>query len=589
MGKIWSAVLFLGLSPNLNAASTNNFLAFGPSAAILGMGETGAAIGQDVGVMHYNPAMLYRIYDQFMITHWFPNADKAKFDFFAFSTGDDSAGVAFSGERYKDDSATETIWRIGYAKHLRLFDVGGAIKWIRYSSKIWNKSRFAADIGIAKKIKKKTESGREFNLSYGLSVANIFQSTVNYQGIASLPVVIRGVMAISAGTILKDDYDDNFSIGLGFTLRDGIASPALGLQYALPSGIKFRLGQTSKFSVGLGWEYKDIRIDYAYVPLTKHNVLDFGYVFGRAPDVEEGGRIPARKKRVSQPLSDLQRVRNRATRVYDRYVRNANDLIKHELYEDARALLLKALPLTRENKNARELLEVCEKVIQTKKIGNLLSKANQNLIKNPEIALSHYFSAYAISHDAGILSVINELLRKKPELSRKRDIIVNNSIVKFDLLVGNNDFEKAKDEINFLEAFAKQTKIQELKERLDTAENIYITRLIIKASEHFDVGEYKTAFKYFQAAYKMKPDEMIKEKIVEIKEKYPTSKQDKMYAEKLYLIIAYNFATDDNYVVKLDELFDYDLSWNVDDLKYSIKQLKRPMPEKVKIELNQGE
>jgi len=59
-------------------------------------------------------------------------------------------------------------------------------------------------------------------------------------------------------------------------------------------------------------------------------------------------------------------------------------MMRHDLYAEARILLLKAIPLTRENKDAYKQITICEKVIQTKELSNLLMTANDILVKNTE-------------------------------------------------------------------------------------------------------------------------------------------------------------------------------------------------------------
>ena len=165
-------------------------------------------------------------------------------------------------------------------------------------------------------------------------------------------------------------------------------------------------------------------------------------------------------------------------------------------------------------------------------------------------------------------------------------MFINNNIAKFDLYLRSYDFEQAAGSINLLKKLIDRKKIEELQERIETAKNIYITRLIMKASEHFDMGEYSLSWKYFSAVYKLNNETTIKEKLNEIRGKYPVKKQDKIYTQKIYLLSAYNFATDESYVIDIKELFKYDMSFNVDDLKFSIKELKRTMPNELKINLN---
>jgi tetratricopeptide (TPR) repeat protein len=595
MKKIGLIICFLLISGRIaQAGDLDHFLLYGPSAASLAMGQANVATPQDAGAIHYNPALLYSIDDQFMITHYFPAEDKTKYDFFAFSSGDEDSALGFSGEQFKDTVNTQTMWCIGYAKRLRIFDIGASIKWLRYSTKVFNKSRFAADIGIAKQMIKKSETNRTIGLSYGVSIANVVQTTVSIQGLAKMPVIIRGGFALNTDEVYKRGHNDNILIETGFIIADSIISPAIGMQYTMPQNLKFRLGQSNKFSYGLGWEFDDIQLDYAYIPSSKHSVVNFIYTFGQGTGstVQEPKQTTKQKikrsknKTVSVPEEDLRKVRNRALRIYDKYMRNAKDLTSHDLYEEARILLLKALPLTKENKNAYELLDVCEKVVQTKQISAFLMKANDVLIKDTEKALENYLSAYMISQDAGVYSVISELIRKNPGLKRKRDMFTNNNIAKFDLFLRSYDYEKAKNQIKLLKNLIERKRIEELNERLETSQNIYITRLIMKASEHLDMGEYQLAYKYFNIAYKLNDDRLIKEKINEIKEKYQISKQDKIYAEKLYLVMVYNYSTDENHIVNLAEIFKYDIYMDVKDLKYSIKKLERKMPKELQLNLN---
>jgi len=200
------------------------------------------------------------------------------FDF--LQAGMKTRPLAFSGEQFKDTVNTQTMWRIGYAKRLRIFDIGATLKWLRYSTKVLEEIEICGRYWYRKTITKKSETNRSLGLSYGLSIANVVQTTVSIQGLEKMPLIIRGGFAVSTNEIAKAGYNDNLLIETGFAIRDSIVNPAVGIQYTLPQGLSFRFGQSTKFSVGAGWDLGEMKINYAYIPMTKHSVIDFAYSFG---------------------------------------------------------------------------------------------------------------------------------------------------------------------------------------------------------------------------------------------------------------------------------------------------------------------
>ena len=589
---MWLLVFLLGVAGYANATQARtNFLTYGPSAAAAGMGEANVAYASDAGAIYYNPALMYNIRDQVTVSHWFLY-DGAQYNFIGLVVNNETSAFGLGGTQFYRDNieARETISDVGiktqnsqmaaygsYAGRIEKWRLayGASLKWLRYSMYNTTANGINLDFGLAKGIFARTYSmGKKLAVSVGARAANVYQTGIKMDSEnEKLPMNVR--VGVAATTTLWPKYDkgsnklsyDDLLGELGIMSEDGQNTIAAGLQYTLQKNYIFRAGYNRGGTVGLGYKWGDLSFDYAFImkELSNFHRLGFSYSFGtmELPD----GTMPI--------TDDFQKVYQQATRLYERFTRNGEDFIKQGRPQDARLLLLKAIPLNPKNNSmARDLLAVSDKAILGKKTGALVFKANEMLQADTTGAYLNYLEAYKLSGDVSFLNTADAFAKNTPALEDKRKAFTDEQLKLFDGKLNSADFTGAKQQLELVKPLVDAKTGEQLQGTLEDRKNVYVSKLVAAAMDKVSKGDMVMAHRYFKTAYLLNNDTGIKDQMAMSEEKYFTAKkysvEDKIYADKLYYKMVCAFATDDKYQVSQNELAGfnpfYDLTEFTDSL-----------------------
>jgi len=568
-----------------------HFLDYGPSAGAMGMGEANVAYALDAGAIYYNPALIYTIRDQVTASHWFLY-DGARYNFVGVVANNETSAFGLAGTQFYRDNieARQAITDPGtpiqndqmavygaYAGRLAAWKLnyGVNVKWLKYSMGDFTADGFSSDVGVSRSVFSRTYSmGKKVVVTAGAVATNLYQTGITLDSEKEMiPLGMKGAVSILTTLWPKYDRDtnkltyDNFVGELDYTSRDGIADIGGGVQYTLAQQYLLRAGFARGITAGFGYKYGDIVLDYAFIvkALTNFHRIGFSYSFGTAQTTE-----------ATMPITDdFQKVYQKAQRVYERFVRHAEELMKQERHEDARLMLIKAVPLNpKNNGNAKDLLKVCDQVLQTKQTTDLIAKANEGLAKDIKTAFAYYLQVYKITADAAILSTADEMVKKDPALAEKRKSFADDQVKIYNATIEAGDFEAAAKQLPGVKRLVDDKTGEQLGAALADRRMIRVGKLVAEAMKHMQKENYIKAYAYFNEAYQLSADAGIKDQIKIAKDKYFAKKklsvEDNIYADKLYYKMVYNFATDDAYQVIRGELTSFNPFYDQSEFKNSL-------------------
>lgn len=588
------------IADGASAAQTRtHFLDYGPSAAASGMGEANIAYGLDAGAIYYNPALMYAIRDQATASHWFLY-DGARYDFVGVVVNNETSAFGLGGTQFYRDNieARQTITDPGtpvqndqmaaygsYAGRISRFKLnyGASVKWLKYTMGDFSADGFGLDLGLTRSLFSRTYSmGKKVVVTAGASAANIYQTGIKMDTEKEYaPLTIKA--AVSFLTTLWPKYSrdankltyDKFLWEAGLRMVDGSAEINTGVQYTSRDRYIVRAGYARGITVGCGLGYGDIAFDYAFLmkDLANFHRIGFSYSFGRAEMTE-----------ITMPITeDFQKMYQQATRVYERFVRNAEDLMKQERHDDARLLLLKAIPLNpKSNGDAKDLLKVCDQVLQSKRTTDMTAKANEILPKDITAALVIYLDVYAITADAGVLGIAEEMIKKEPALAEKKKTFADAQINVLNGKLEADDFEAAEKQLAVIRPLVDADTSGQLASAVTSRKALWVDKLVSEAMKYMQKDDYVQAYAYFREAWRLSGDAGIKDQMNVAEGRYFSGRkfsvEDNIYADKLYYRMAYNFATDAAYRTVRGELTGFNPFYDLTEFKRSLIALDKEAP-----------
>lgn len=593
--KITLSLCLLMAAGTAGAAQTRtHFLDYGPSAGAMGMGEANVAYALDAGAIYYNPSLIYTVRDQVTASHWFLY-DGARYNFVGVVANNETSAFGLAGTQFYRDNieARQLITDPGTPTQNDQMAVYGAfagrlaawklnyglnVKWLKYSMGDFTANGFSSDVGLSRSVFSRTYSmGKKVVVSAGVVATNLYQTGITLDSEKeTIPLGMKGAVSVLSTLWPKYDRDtnkltyDNLVGELDYSMRDGVADIGGGVQYTLAQQYLLRAGYARGITAGFGYKYGDVVLDYAFIAkaLTNFHRIGFSYSFGAAQTTE-----------ATMPITDdFQKVYQKAQRVYERFVRHAEELMKQERHEDARLMLIKAKPLNpKGNGNAKDLLKVCDQVLQTKQTTELITKANEVLAKDLKTAFAYYLQVYQITADAAILSTADEMIKKDAALAEKRKGFTDAQVKAYNAAIEAGNFEAAEKQLQGVKRLVDAKTGEQLAAALTDRKTIRVGKLVTEAMKYMQKENYVKAYAYFSEAYQLSGDAGIKDQIKIAKDKYFAKKklsvEDNIYADKLYYKMVYNFATDDAFQVIQGELSSFNPFYDQAEFRNSLIEL----------------
>jgi len=357
-------------------------------------------------------------------------------------------------------------------------------------------------------------------------------------------------------SLFFDFYSDYNSVGLEYN-RD---------KYFLRFGYNNK--SLKKYSFGLGANFGSISLNYSFAPFYGVGLhsLDFTYFWGEKEEIEE--KTPAE-------LEDFLQVQKKAFRIAEKYLRDAEDLIKAKKYESALDLLSKIYPISRDNKKIIELIDIANNAILSTKI----SKIYADFVKASSIGdfISMYdcvLQAVDVSPESNeTKQMVDEFAKVQIPNSRifvvndKKSVAVSKIKQNIEKYVLDHEFEKATYELKKLQLVSFQDYVEQ-KSFVDKEIKDYSVELVKKAMNFVKENKINLAYLCLKEAYRVSKDEDIKLQLQQIQNKIKNPDlYDELYQKKLYYLTCVYFAVDDKDNAKktflqlrsLNPCFEFDL------------------------------
>ena len=272
---LWSMVIIgiLILTPGIicyadgPGTTTASFLKIGVGARPAAMGEAFTALASDGTSLYWNPAGLIQIKQrEISATYnlWFQGIRQGYVSFGFSSLGGtvglganyvdmgDIEGRDEKGNPTGDFGASDVHLFLGYAKKFKKIALGFTAGWLKDTIKEDTESAFLGNIGLL------------YPLSRQLTLGTAIQNVGSQLGNDPLPLTVKIGIALSRRslTLATDvakpkDNDLYWCVGAEWWIRDMIA---------LRAGYKTNQDIGEGWSVGLGFKFQRICLDYAYIP-----------------------------------------------------------------------------------------------------------------------------------------------------------------------------------------------------------------------------------------------------------------------------------------------------------------------------------
>jgi hypothetical protein len=295
------------------------FLQLGVGARPSGMGETFAGLADDVNAVYWNPAGLAGIErPELSMTHalWLEDITYSNV-VYARPALRGTIGAAFNvlntgsiqeadntGSRLSENfSMSDMVGLVSYARAYDRLSLGANLKFISSSLQSEHARSYAADFGVLYK-------GLRFlgrDAAAGLSLQNIGPKAKYVSEEYPLPFIVRAgaSLRLSKGLLAAADLNyvekaTDLHAGAEYTRNMGAAALAVRLGYK--SDTVKELGGLSALTAGLGINWKDFQLDYAWNSFTDLGVtqrISIGFKF--AAQAEEEGAVTVKPQPIVNP------------------------------------------------------------------------------------------------------------------------------------------------------------------------------------------------------------------------------------------------------------------------------------------------
>lgn len=592
---VFSLILLLSTTLLFATEKREHFLSYGPGVAAASMGGTFTAIGNDVSVIYYNPALIGHLEsNEISANYWSLLAD-TRYMFLGIALQlSEKTGFAISGTQLatdgievretlsdngKKETASQNVINMAYGGYVENLDLhyGIGIKYLYYNIVGYSDSGGALDAGLYKRVKQWKKTA----IDSGIVVQNLVNIPIKLKDDdENAPFIAKGGLGIK--TLLFPKYSkqkdlltyDTLTLGIDFGTEDSEFIYSFGGEYCLYDLILFRGGYSGEeVNVGFGIKCYGFQFDYSYqfTEIDSINKIGFLYKWG-------GEKAKPTYSKTQTVTDDFQQVYQQANRIYENSVRDSRTLIETNKIDEAIALLYRTIPLQPEkNEEAITLLQVAQQKQVANKTNDYLNKA-QRLINKKEVVKSYQeaLNALQVAPNSNVKQFIEENYNnttkinatKEKEIQKYENLIIS--------LLNDYNFELAEQEVKKLEILSPskaQKYYEDIKNGKENAANQYIV-LARKAQSNNNLVE---AYCYFSEAEELVGNDAaisdlknkIKKKIVKSKE---NTFEDRVYTEKLYYLAAISFANN-NSKDTYEELQDFNPSfkWN-DILKQYLKK-----------------
>ena len=466
---------------------------------------------------------------------------------------------------------------LGYVLPLNIV-IGGSVKTVYYD--IYNtKSNIplGLDIGAYKNVISFGNVLRnKVDIDLAISLSNIFGPVVKI-GTYTEEYKLSPRVALNISATLFPRYNfkkelllyDKTSLYCDFYSNP--VNYGVGLEYNRDKYF-LRVGYNNKsykkYSFGLGANFGSISLNYSFVPFYGVGLhsLDFTYFWGEKQEVTE--QTPAE-------LEDFLQVQKKAFRIAEKYLRDAEDLVKSKKYESALDLLSKIYPVSKDNKKITELIDIANNAILSTKI----SKIYADFVKASNIGdfISMYdcvLQAIDASPESNeTKQMVDDFAKVQIPNSRifvvndKKSVAVNKMKQNIEKYVLDHEFEKAVYELKKLQHISYQDYLEQ-KSFVDKEIKDYSVELVKKAMSFIKENKISLAYLCLKEAYRVSKDENVKLQLQEIQNKIKKPDlYDELYQKKLYYLACVYFATEDYQNAKntflqlrsLNPCFEFDL------------------------------
>jgi len=438
---------------------------------------------------------------------------------------------------------------ISFSQSLYGIDLGGSLKTVYYN--IYDtKSNIplGIDIGVGKKIfetgsflRNKLKVYTAFAVNNLLPIrVKIGSETETYQ--PKLRLSLNLSLSLFPRYNLKKELllYDTVSVFYDYT-----GSSHFGLEYRKDK-FYFRCGYTPltfrKLSFGLGMNFSNITLDYAFLPFVNFGIhsLGFTYLWGEV-----------KEERTPDEFEDFLHIQKRTYRIVDKYLRETESLVKDKKYDFALQLVSKLYPLSKEYPKIAELMNICKNAQEAQVTNQLYSQYTKYLQEKDFISCYDVVLELVdkMSENNVTKQVVDEFNKKEMPtnvavvITEKRNKFVEKIKSDIEESLNQNDFVhvdvllKKLQLVSYEEYITQTSYVQKVKTE-------YLTSLVKKAVQFYKERNYVYSYFCFYIAQTLdKEDKSISMQLEQVKTKLKKPDlYEELYCKKLFYLSCIHFA-----------------------------------------------